>query len=199
MKCLWHVPFQVKRSKVKVTGVIWNFCCVSSVPIWSICFVLGANIVHDVTICCDPFPGPKVKGQDHCFHLKWRSHWLLEVFAVPWLCPYLAKSLYLGIHKTHQRMMCHKPFSGWKVKGQGHMGRSNFYRVHSVALSLFQRLTSYEIHTQPMRSQCVSHHFRVKRSTKVKVTQVIWSFCCVRSMASPYLTESLHMWHIYNT
>ena len=30
MECLWHIQFQVKRSKVKVTGVIWSFCCVGS-------------------------------------------------------------------------------------------------------------------------------------------------------------------------
>ena len=31
IKCYWYVPFQVKRSKDKVTGVIRSFCRVRSV------------------------------------------------------------------------------------------------------------------------------------------------------------------------
>ena len=34
MKCLWHVRFEVKGSKVKVTGVIRPFCRVRSVAPW---------------------------------------------------------------------------------------------------------------------------------------------------------------------
>ena len=30
MKCLWHERIKVKRSKVKVTGVIWKFFAVSA-------------------------------------------------------------------------------------------------------------------------------------------------------------------------
>ena len=62
MKCLWHVPFQVKRSKVKLTGVIRSFVvsargCVTIWPIW---FLLGTNIIHDKTTCRDSFTGQKV-------------------------------------------------------------------------------------------------------------------------------------------
>ena len=31
------------------------------------------------------------------------------------------------IHITHEGAMCHAPFSGWKVKGQGHMVSVNFW------------------------------------------------------------------------
>ena len=53
------------------------------------------------------------------------------------------------------------------------------------------------IHTQPMRSEWVAHHFQVKM---VKLTLVIWSFCHVRSVASAlfvwitsYVTYIQHM------
>ena len=34
-----------------------------SVPISPICFIIGTNIVHDVSVCRHPFPDQKVKGR----------------------------------------------------------------------------------------------------------------------------------------
>ena len=93
------------------------------VSIWPICFTLSTNIVHDVTMSCHPLPGQQVTGQDHTVHLKWRSHWLLEVFAASLFCsvPIWLNHFICSIHITHEGTMCHGPFSGWKVKSQGHM------------------------------------------------------------------------------
>ena len=44
-----------------------------SVAIWLIWFILGTNIVHDMTMCRVPFLGQKVKGQGHTGHFKWGS------------------------------------------------------------------------------------------------------------------------------
>ena len=154
MKCLWHVQFQVKRSKLLSCPLH------GSVPIWLIYFILGTNIVHDVTMCLDPFPGQKMKGQDHTGHLKWRSLQSLEVFAVstPWLRPYLAESLHMwhtyntwGDNVSHTNFRIkytHNP-GGHNVlgiisrsKGQGH--RDHFFVVSAPRLPPYlTKITSY--------------------------------------------------------
>ena len=57
-----------------------------------------------------------------------RSHRSFEVFVVstPRFPPYLTGSLHIWHITTHEGKMCHAPFSGWKVKGQGHMDVSKF-------------------------------------------------------------------------
>ena len=77
-RCVAH-HFRVKRSKVKVIGVVRSFGLVRSVapslldrPIHFIC---GIHTTHEVTMCRAPFPGQKVKGQGH----RGRSKF--------WLCP----------------------------------------------------------------------------------------------------------------
>ena len=47
--------------------------------------------------------------------------------------------------------MCRASFSGWKVKGQGHTGCSNYNHVCSVASSLFDGVISYVTYMQHMR------------------------------------------------
>ena len=63
--------FQVKRSNVKVTWVIQDFCLVcvcwgllhSSMPIWPIGLICCTNMTHEVTIFHTPFLGQQVKCQ----------------------------------------------------------------------------------------------------------------------------------------
>ena len=79
-------------------------------------------------MCRDPFPGHEVKGQGHTGHLKLRSPWLLEVFAVSaaWLCTYLSETL----HLWHTYNIWSDDVSGtiFRIKGQGHMGCSKVLR-----------------------------------------------------------------------
>ena len=55
-------------------------------------------------------------------------------------------------------------------------------RVRFVAHCLYQGIYSYVALIQPMIVRCVAYHFQVNRS-KVKVTQVVWIFSHIRSMA----------------
>ena len=64
-----YKDLDVRRSK----AVKLNHSLIHSLIIWPIWFILGTNIVHDMTICRDPFFGQKVKGQGHTGHFKLRS------------------------------------------------------------------------------------------------------------------------------
>ena len=56
----------------------------------------------------------------------------------------------------------------------------SFYYVRFVAPSILYQFTSYEIHIPPI-TQCVVHHFQIKRSRSHKSCE---SFCLVSSVAS---------------
>ena len=86
-------------------------------------------------------------------------------------------------NKTHKWMMCHAPYSAQKVKDQGHMGCRNFCHINSMAPCLFDQIASHGAQIQPMRWQCVMHHFQVKM-LKVKVTCI----CHVCSVAISFLS-----------
>ena len=68
MKCLWHICFEVETVLIKVTYVVPNFCCVSSLAsaflaefhIWQIKLMRGACVLHHF----------QVKGQGHTDRLK---------------------------------------------------------------------------------------------------------------------------------
>ena len=155
-----------------------------SIPIRQTCFILCTNIVHDVTMCRDSFPGQKVQGLGHIGHLKWRSHGSFEVFVMSalWFSPYLTESLHMCYACNTWGVMYCAPFSGRKVKGQGHMGHFKFWPcpLHG---SLFDQITSYVAYIQHMRGRCVAHHFQDEK-WKVKVTWVVSSFCRVYFVAS---------------
>ena len=84
IKCLWPIQFQVKSSKVKVTGIIQNFVVSASwlhaylaglLYIWNKYvlfysdsvsirlnhFICGLHTTYDGTMCHEPFSGWKVK------------------------------------------------------------------------------------------------------------------------------------------
>ena len=69
---LWHVHFQVKRSKVKVTWVvqidILSFPLYGSLSIRPIRIIFSTNISHEVTMCHTPSPSQEVKGQHQWSH-----------------------------------------------------------------------------------------------------------------------------------
>ena len=44
IKCFWPIPFQVTRSKVKVTGIIQIFVMSAPWPFWPVCFIFGTNM-----------------------------------------------------------------------------------------------------------------------------------------------------------
>ena len=67
MKCLWYIQFQVKRSKVKVTGSFEVF--VVSAP-WLCAYSTEIFYIHKYR-----FPGKKVKRS--------RSHWSFEMKVTP--------------------------------------------------------------------------------------------------------------------
>ena len=130
--------------------------------------------------------GEKVKGQGHSGHSK--------ILPCP-LCGSMAIWPICFIHGTnivHDMTMCRDPILGQRSRSNRSFQMKvtwvvqSFCHVLSVALSLLDRFTSYVVHTQPMRSWCVAHHFRVKRS-EVKVTRVVRSFCRVRSVAPSLL------------
>ena len=145
MKCLWHMWFQVKRSKV--TGVIWSFChvlCVS-MPIWQICFILGTIIVHNMTMC-------------HNFQVKLgprsRSHWSFQLKVTlviwsfcrvcsvasslfDWFTSYVAYIQHMTGDVSHHS--CHSQDERSKVKVTWVV--SSFGPVRSVASTLFDRIT----------------------------------------------------------
>ena len=73
--------------------------------------------------------------------------------------------------------MCHAPFSGRKVRGQGHMDDLNFLLCspRGFLLALFDLVTSYVACIQHTRGPCVLHHFQ-EESSKVKVTRVFFKY-----------------------
>ena len=180
-RCVAH-HFRVKRSKVKVIGVVRSFGLVRSV---------APSLLDRFTSYVVYTQPMRWRCVAHHFRVK-RSKVKVTGVVRSFGC---VRSVLIGpihficgTHATHEVRMCRAPFPGQKVKGQGHSGRSKFCRVRSMAPSLLDRFTSYVVYTQPMRWRCVAHHFRVKRS-KVKVTGVVWSLCCVRSEAPSLLNR----------
>ena len=130
--------------------------------------------------------GQKVKGQGHRGHSKILPCPLCGSMAIWPIC------FIRGTNILHDMTMCRDPIIGQRSRSNRSFQMKvtwvvqSFCHVLSVALSLLDRFTSYVVHTQPMRSWCVAHHFRVKRS-EVKVTRVVRSFCRVRSVAPSLL------------
>ena len=93
--------------------------------------------------------------------MKWRSHQLLEVFAVTalWLCAYLTYSLHMWY-----------PHDTWGEDVLCTISRSRSHgsiKVLAVSSTWLHPFLTYSLHmwyTHPMRWQCVAHHFRVQRS-----------------------------------
>ena len=133
------------RLSVFLCFFVWSFCRVRN-----ICFIHCINIVHDVAMCRDPFPGKKSQRS--------RSYWSFEMKVTSFIrdflqCPlrgsiliWLNHFIY-GIYTTHEGMVCRALFSGWKVKGQAGTRRSKFYRVRFIAPSLFHLHFVWDTHT----------------------------------------------------
>ena len=136
----------------------------------------------------------------HHFKVKRsRSHWSFDVFIVsaPWLPPYLTESLHMWhTYTTHEGVMCRAPFSGWKVNGQGHMGRFKFWSCLLCGfIPIWLNHFICGIHATH-EGLCVAHHFQDERSRShrsflVLALSALW--------LHPYLAEALHMWHTYTT
>ena len=173
MKSLWHVQFRVNGQGHRV---IWIFC-VRSVPIWPIIFLCGIHTTHEVTMCRAPFLGQRSRS-----HGSFKFPvFLLRISALTWRIHFIC-----GTHTTHKKATCHTIYrSTVKVT-----------RVVWVFGMCSQWLGPYltnSLHmefVQPVRRQCVAHYFQVKRS-KVKVTSVVQSFCCVQ------LCGSVPIWLIH--
>ena len=106
-KCLWHAPFQVKRSTAKVTGVIRSFCRFRSLSPclfdWSALYLIDrsrgqSSMSHrsfgmKVTLAIRSFccPAQRMKGQ------RSSSHGSFKVFTMPALWPrnYFTDSLHM--------------------------------------------------------------------------------------------------------
>ena len=169
---MWHMRgrcvadhFQVQRSKVKVTRVVRSFCCVRSVAP-SLFDRITSYTTHEGTMCRAPFSDPKVEGQGHMGCSKFLPCPLRGSVPI-WLNNFIC-----GTYTTHEGTMCHAPFSGPKSKGKIPRVVRSFCCVCSVAPSLFDRITSYVAHIQPMRGRCVTHHFQVRRSRSHRSFQV---------------------------
>ena len=204
-----------------------------SVPFWQNHFICGINTWED-HVSCTIF---RMKGQ------RSRSHGSFEVFAVSglWLPPYLTESLHMwhtyntcvvhhfqderskvrsqgsmclpsplcssdpmpsvdfiwNAHITHEVTTCRAPFPGQTVKVTQAIW--SFCCVRSVASSLFDWITSNVAYIQHMREWCVVLHFQDERS-KVKHIGCFNFWPSISPLwLHPYLAESLHMWHTYNT
>ena len=59
-----------------------------------------------------------MKGQRSTSHCRF-SYWPCRLRGFPFIKP---NQLIFGIHTTHERALLHAPFSGWKVKNEGHIG-----------------------------------------------------------------------------
>ena len=209
----------------------------SSVLISLINFIWDTHTTHEVIMCYSPFPGQKVKGQDHTGHLKFSSC-LLHGFLLIWPNHFIC-GMHAYIQDTRGQLVMHH-FQDERSSGNVTGVISSFGPLHSVAFSLFGWITSYVAYIQHMRWQCVMHHFQVQRSRSHRSFKVLtlsapclfdlitiyvayiqhMRWRCVmhhiqvqrsRSHRSfkvkalsapwlhPYLTESLYMWHTYNT
>ena len=101
--------------------------------------------------------------------------------------------LFLDLHETYTRHWSYKMLvaciiTDQKVKGECHRGHSKFCRVRIMALT-YLLYAGYKYN--PWRADVLRSISRSKRprsmshqSFGMKVTWVIWSFCCVCSMAS---------------
>ena len=120
--CVLHHG-QVKRLKVQIARVIWNFCCVHSVaPCLFVLLTLYATHIQPMRGRCvlHTIPSPKVKGQGHtgCSEfLPCLLHVSVPILHICFIC---------YTNTMHDGMMCHTSFPGQKVKGQGHTGGSKF-------------------------------------------------------------------------
>ena len=142
MKCLWHIPLQVKRSQVKQSHRGYSkFCRVRSI------FQVkrsGSHRSFEVFIVSAPWLLPFLTESLHMWHtyntwrvnvpcpifrtkgLRLRSHVSFQFLALSalWLRPYLTAPF----HMWHTyNTWGDDTFPGRKVKGQGHTGRFMFW------------------------------------------------------------------------
>ena len=70
----------------------FSFLLRGSLPIWLICFILGTDIVHDLSMCCDPLPCQKVTTVCYLSTpcLSAGLWWLLFVHYMPICWPLVA-------------------------------------------------------------------------------------------------------------
>ena len=126
------------------------------VPIWPICFIFVTIIVHDVTMCRDPFSGQTVIwSKVKVTSLIWK-----EGHRVIWRF-YHVRSVASSLFDQRSKVK----FT-WVVW--------SFCHVRYVTSSVFDRITSYVAYIQHVRERCVVHHFQDVRSM-VKVMCVICS------------------------
>ena len=114
--CVMH-HFQVKKSRVKVTHVIQNLCCVA---LW---------LFNRFTSYLGQIQPMRWQCAMHHFQVK-RSKvkvtWVIQIFAVSTSCPLPIWAIHFTwcTNTTWEDTMCYASFPGWKVKVQGHTSRS---------------------------------------------------------------------------
>ena len=149
-------------------------------PIWLIGIICGTNMTHEVAMRHVSFSGQKDKGQGHMGPLKFLLC-LLGGYVRIWPVDFIS-----GTNATPwggDVLRC-APYSSKKSKVKVARVVQSLCRDRFVTPCLFDRLVSLSFGTNTihMRWRCVKHHFQVKRG-KVKVIWVIWSICCVLSVA----------------
>ena len=130
----WCYEMPVARviygEKVKGQGhrVHSNFMSCKSrcyAPIWQICFILGASIVHNMTMCTNPFPGQNGKAH-RSFEMK-----VTLVIRSFWRVRSLVSSLF-GRIIYHMRYACNT----WGDDDVSHIISGRNAKVHNVHFSL---------------------------------------------------------------
>ena len=120
-----------------------------------------------------------------------------ESFELCYVCGFLLiwpNNFIYGLHTTHEGPMCRAPFSGRKVKGQGHMDLSIFLPCplcSSIPISPIQ-LIWYTHNPWGHNVSCTISRSKCQRS---------WShgwFEVFAPWLPPYLTKSCHMCHTHN-
>ena len=116
--------------------------------------VAQIQLTHNVMMCHAPFPAQKFRGQGVTQTVRSfcavRSVWL-HAFLIRWI------SYMTQIQPMRGQCFAHY----FQVKNPGHMGRSKFCRVRSVALWLYDPFTTYQAQIQPM-SRVISQVKKIK-------------------------------------
>ena len=136
--------FHDQRSKVVQFFLPCPLC--SSVPISLSPFIWDTYTTHEATMCCAPFPDQKNKGQGHMSHLNFVMSVVSCLFDR--ITSYIAYIQHMRgrcvVHHFQDERSTVKVIWIFRI----------FYRVLSVAPSLFHRFSSYDIHTTHEVTMC---------------------------------------------
>ena len=145
--------------------------------IWRIRFIFGTNTIHEMTMCCAPFPGEIVKD---------RVTWVIWDQGLVGHSKFLFCSVHVSVptwpirvtcttDTTHDGTICSTPFPGQMVKYQGHTGGLEMLPcpLHGSVPVWPIRFIASKNTTPGVTMWCVFLLFRVFRS-KVNVAWVVY-------------------------